>query len=109
MASGEDGRGLDRVRAPDPSRLRRGDTKGKRALYSVDEEALPTPATVVRCPRCEVERPLSVAESLSLLRPPFLVDPVRRRIWSRCPTCRQRSWLRVRVGPGLPVKLPSRR
>lgn len=98
----DDRKGFDRVSAPDPARPRRGDTRGKRALYSVDEEATPTPALVVRCARCGVQRPLTLKESARLFRPPFLAEPVTRRVWTRCPTCRRRTWLHVRLGVGIP-------
>lgn len=95
-------RGLDRVEAPDPMRPQPGDVHGKRALYSVDSDANPTPVVIVRCPACEVERGLELTEAVSLLRPPFLVNPLFRTIWTRCPTCEQRGWLRYQRGPGVP-------
>lgn len=95
-------RGLDRVRPPDPARLQRPDLQGKRALYSVDPEANPTPVVLVRCSRCEVERGLSLSEVPGLLRPPFLLSPFCRTMWGRCPTCEDRGWLRLSRGPGIP-------
>jgi hypothetical protein len=96
------GGGLDRVRSPDPLRPRRADLQGKRALYSVDPDAHPTPAVIVRCPRCDVERGLTPGQLPALLRPPWLANPPARTLWTRCPTCRRRAWLRVRLGPGIP-------
>ncbi|MFN2556997.1 MAG: hypothetical protein ABR592_09015 [Nitriliruptorales bacterium] len=93
---------FDRVLPPDPLRPRTRKLRGKRALYSVDPEANPTPLLIVRCHHCEVERGLTLAESRRLLRPPWLVDPCRRRLWTRCPTCRRRTWLQVHLGPGIP-------
>lgn len=94
--------GLDRVTRPDPTRPSGGDLRGKRALYSVDPDAHPTPAVIVRCPRCEVERPLAAREACRLLRPPFVADPLRGRVWTQCPTCERRVWLYARLGPGIP-------
>jgi predicted RNA-binding Zn-ribbon protein involved in translation (DUF1610 family) len=95
-------RGLDRVEAPDPSRPRQGDVKGRRALYSVDSTANPTPVVIVRCPACGVERGLTIQQAGTLLRPPFVMNPLSRRMWTRCPTCGERAWLRVERGPGVP-------
>ena len=96
---------FDRVQAPDPLRLRRDDARGKRALFSVDTEASPTPALVVSCRRCGIERGVSREEVLPLLAPPWIANPVTRTLWARCPTCRRRSWLRVKLGPGIPWPL----
>lgn len=95
-------RGFDRVSAPDPLQPRRTDVQGKRALYSVDPEANPTPVVLVRCPRCDVQRGLTPTDARGLFRPPFLVSPFCRHLWTRCPTCSRRTWLRVRRGPGIP-------
>ncbi|MGH3443297.1 MAG: hypothetical protein ACRDUY_14900 [Nitriliruptorales bacterium] len=96
-------RGLDRVARPDPLRPRRDDLTGKRALYSVDFEAYPTPLVHMSCHRCGSERGLSGREvKRVLVRLPWVADPIRRRLWARCPTCRHRSWLDVRLAPGIP-------
>lgn len=97
--------GFERVSRPDPLRPRSPDLQGRRALYSVDPDANPTYAVIVSCPRCEVERGLSFSEARSLLRPPFVVNPFCRSIWTRCPTCERRVWLRVQRGPGIPWPL----
>lgn len=93
---------FDRVVPPDPLRPRRRELRGKRALYSVDPEASPTPLLIVGCERCGVERGLTAAEMARLLRPPWLLNPCRRTLFARCPTCRRRTWLQVRLGPGVP-------
>lgn len=102
-------RGLDRVRPPDPSRPQRPDPQGKRALYSVDPEANPTPVVLVRCSRCGVERGLTLSEVPGLLRPPFVLTPFCRTMWGRCPTCEDRGWLRLSRGPGIPWPLLAAR
>lgn len=96
-------RGLDRLHAPDPMAPGRPDLEGKRAIYSVDPDANPTPILLVRCDRCEVERGLVLAEAKQLLTFPMLVHPIRLfKVWTRCPTCGRRAWLRVKRGPGIP-------
>lgn len=92
---------FDRVLPPNPMRVRHRDVLGKRALYSVDPEANPTPLLRVRCERCEVERGLTAGRVLRLLLPPWLFNPCRRMLWARCPTCQRRTWLRLSLGPGI--------
>jgi hypothetical protein len=96
---------FDRVAAPDPTRHRHRDNQGKEALYSTAPTASPISQVEVRCRRCEVAFGLSVLEVLRLLRPPFLWDPVRGRLWVRCPVCSRRAWLELRVGQALRVLL----
>ncbi len=98
---------FERIRRPDPARSSPGDSKGKRALYSVDPEANPTPVVIVECQRCGVERGLTAREALGLLRPPFLANPFSGAAWARCPTCERWSGLRVRRGPGIPWPYPG--
>ncbi len=93
---------FDRIAPPDPLRPLRRELRGKRALYSVDSEANPTPLLIVDCERCEVERGLTARDMPTLLRSPCLLNPCRRTLWARCPTCRRYTWLRVRLGPGIP-------
>ena len=96
---------FDRVRPPDPMRLRRRDTRGKRALFSVDTESTPTHAIVVSCRKCGIERGVLREELLPLLAPPWIANPIARTLWARCPTCRRRTWLKVKLGPGIPWPL----
>ena len=96
---------LDRVARPDPARPRSRDQTGKEALYSTAPGAEPTPPLVVGCRRCEVERGVWLAEARTLLRPPFLLNPVAGRLWARCPTCHRRSWLRLRMRSPLQILL----
>ena len=92
---------FDRIGAPDPQRARDRDEAGKEALYSTSPRAEPTSPVLVICERCDVERGLSLAESVRLLLPPVLVRPFAKRIWTRCPTCERYAWLRVRQGQAL--------
>jgi hypothetical protein len=99
----EETRGLDRLRPPDPMKPRSHDLEGKRAIYSVDPDANPTPVVLVRCARCDVERGLTLQEAKHLLSFPMLVHPLRWvNLWTRCPTCSRRAWIRVKRGPGIP-------
>lgn len=96
---------LDRVSKPDPRRPQFRDRHGKEALYSTSPGAAPARPVTVSCNRCEVERGLKLAEALAVLRPPFVVNPMSRKVWARCPTCRRRAWLRLRMGTSLRVLL----
>jgi hypothetical protein len=103
---------LDRV--GDPGARRRSgivhprDGAGKEALYSTAPTAAPTSQVELRCRRCDVPFGLSVVGVIKLLAPPFLWDPVRGRLWTRCPACEERSWLEVRTGQALRVLLDRR-
>jgi hypothetical protein len=96
---------FDRVSPPDPTRPRPRDGLGKEALYSTAPTAAPTSQVELRCRRCDVPFGLSVVGVARLLRPPFLWDPIRRRLWTRCPACGDRSWLQLRTGQALRVLL----
>jgi hypothetical protein len=91
---------FDRVGTPGQ---RRRDGLGKEALYSTAPTSAPTSQVELRCRRCDVPFGLSVIGVAKLLKPPFLWDPVRGRLWTRCPSCGQRSWLDVRTGQALRV------
>jgi hypothetical protein len=84
---------------------RRRDGLGKEALYSTAPTSAPTAQVELRCRRCDVPFGLSVVGVAKLLKPPFLWDPVRGRLWTRCPACKRRSWLQVRTGQALRVLL----
>ncbi len=101
---------FDRVRRPDPATPRDRDASGKEALYSTSPAARAPSPVEVRCPRCGVHLGVSVRRSIGLLRPPWLLNPVTRRLWARCPACDRRAWLEVRAGPSLRAMLerPSR-
>jgi hypothetical protein len=99
---------LDRVQRPRPDAPRRRDVVGKEALYSTAPTAAPTSPIQVRCRRCDVETGVSVGGFLRLLRPPILWNPVSGRLWTRCPTCDERSWLQVRQGQALRALLAAR-
>lgn len=104
MADGTSPR-LDRVGRPDPRASRSRDHQGKEALYSTAPGQAPSFPVVVACNRCDVERGITIAETLGTLRPPVLLNPLTRKVWGRCPTCRRRAWLRLRIGQSLRVLL----
>lgn len=99
MADGESP--FDRVSPPDPARRRPRDLQGKEALYSTAPTASPSTHLLVVCERCDVESGLNLWEARKLLRPPFLPNPLRRRLWGRCPACERRAWLHIRPGQAL--------
>ncbi len=93
---------FDRITPRAPSDAAR-DGLGKEALYSTAPSAAPTSQVELHCRRCDVPFGLSVLGLAKLLAPPFLVDPVRRRLYSRCPACSRYAWLDVRTGQALRV------
>ncbi|TVR23907.1 MAG: hypothetical protein EA387_06465 [Nitriliruptor sp.] len=93
---------FDRIAPPQRSAAPR-DGLGKEALYSTAPSAAPTSQVELRCRRCDVPFGLSLLGVARLLTPPFLVDPVRRRLYSRCPSCGRYAWLEVRTGQALRV------
>lgn len=96
---------FDRIAPPDPARTRRRDGTGKEALYSTAPTAAPAPQVELRCRSCGVPVGTSVLGLVRLVAVPFLVDPLRRRLWTRCPACDRRTWLELRMGPALRVLL----
>jgi hypothetical protein len=60
------------------------------------------------CRRCKVPFGLSVVGLIKLLKPPFLWDPIRDRLWARCPACQRRAWIEVRKGQALRALLDRR-
>lgn len=100
--------GFDRIPRPDPARAASRDGKGKEALYSTSPSASPTAQVELTCRRCGVPFGLSVVGVVKLLKPPFLWDPFRDRLWARCPSCDQRAWIEVRKGQALRALLDRR-
>ena len=103
---------FDRIGRPREVRTDTRDRLGKEALYSTAPTAAPTRPVDAHCGRCGVHLGLTVVEFARLLVPPFLVDPFRRRLWTRCPICDRYGWLELRTGQALRVLLdrdPRRR
>jgi hypothetical protein len=99
---------LDRVQPTRAASPRPRDVAGKEALYSTAPSAAPSSQVQVWCRRCDVEAGVSVLAFAKLLKPPVLWDPVTRRVWTRCPTCDRRTWLKVRKGQALRALLDRR-
>ncbi len=97
---------FDRIGTPGQ---RRRDGLGKEALYSTAPTSAPTSQVELRCRRCDVPFGRSVLGTAKLFKPPSLWDPVRGRLWTRCPSCERRSWLDVRTGQALRVLLDRSR
>lgn len=92
---------FDRIGRPGTRSGPRRDGLGKEALYTTAPSAAPSTQVELRCRRCQVPFGRSMLGLLPLCRPPCLVDPIRRRIWTRCPACGHRAWLEVSAGPVL--------
>ncbi|HEX9888611.1 MAG TPA: hypothetical protein VGA69_03980 [Nitriliruptorales bacterium] len=87
---------FDRVGRPATRARRSRDDGGKEALYSTSPEAPPDAHLLVRCERCGVQTGLRWFEVAKLVRPPFVVNPLRpSHVWTRCPACEERGWLHV--------------
>lgn len=97
---------LDRIGRPDASQ--HGRHEGKEALYSTAPAAAPSAHLLVTCPRCGRETGLRGREMVALLDLPFVVNPVRRRLWTRCPNCEQRACLKVEAGPSVRAMVTGR-
>ncbi len=96
---------FDRISRPRPGTRAERDGLGKEALYSTAPSAAPTTQVELRCRRCDVPFGRSVVGLAKLFVPPFLIDPIRRRLWTRCPACDRLAWLEVRPGQALRVLL----
>lgn len=99
---------FDRVARPDPRRSRPRDGLGKEALYTTAPTSTPSPHVELRCRRCDVRMGVKVLDVVRLLKPPFLYDPIRRRLRTRCPACEERAWVELRTGQALRVLLDRR-
>ena len=100
---------FDRISPPQHRVRSERDGLGKEALYSTAPSAAPTTQVELHCRRCDVPFGLSVVGCCKLLRPPFLVDPLRRRLWTRCPACQHYAWIDVTTGQALRVLRGARR
>lgn len=88
------------ARQRDRDRRRRPD--GKEALFSTAPSSAPPPMLELHCPVCNVTAGLAgIGDWWDLVRPPFLLNPLRQTVWNRCPNCGERAWLEVRIGPAL--------
>lgn len=92
---------FDRVARPRPGQRPARDQQGKEALYSTAPGAAPSSQVLVICQRCDIESGVSVVELMKQLKPPFVWNPLTKKLWAVCPACERRSWLHVRKGQAL--------
>ena len=78
---------VDEVRVPD--------LEGKRALFSATPEPPSLGSVAVTCLTCDSRSVVTWASALKLAFPsvPALVPGAGVRLWLKCPTCRNRSWV----------------
>jgi len=70
---------------------------GRRALYSVSEQAPAPGAVTIDCSSCRQISVVMPRALVGLLLPSLHLPIVRRghSSWMRCPACRRRTWVRV--------------
>lgn len=90
--------GFDRLRPrrPGPAVVP-ADPLGRRALYSVAEQAPALGAVTIDCSSCGLTSVVTPRALLGLAVPSLHLPIVRRghSSWMRCPACRRRTWVRV--------------
>ncbi len=71
---------------------------GKQALYSPVESRPPLGAVSFRCRRCTQTSVLTVSQAARAMVPSVhLPLPGPHRSWVRCPACRRRGWVSIRL------------
>ncbi len=73
------------------------DREGKRVLFSATPEPPSFGSVAITCTRCSSRSVVSWASALRLAFPivPAVVPGSGVRLWLKCPTCRQRSWVEL--------------
>ena len=73
------------------------DPQGRRALYSVAEQAPAFGAVTVTCSSCAETAVVTPRALLGLALPSLHLPVVRRGhpSWMRCPSCGRRTWVRL--------------
>ncbi len=73
------------------------DPLGRRALYSVAEQAPALGAVTIDCSSCGQSSVVTPRALVALALPSVHLPLVRRghSSWMRCPACRRRTWVRV--------------
>lgn len=77
------------------------DATGKEALFSTAPSSAPPRPLEVTCRACGVSTAVDLGSVVTLLRPPFLYNPVRASLWTRCPHCGERAWLDLALGQAI--------
>ncbi len=77
------------------------DASGKEALFSTAPTSAPPRPFEVTCRACRVRTALDLGSVWPLLRPPFLYNPIRGSLWTRCPHCGDRAWLDWGLGQAI--------
>lgn len=93
--------GFDRIKPPSERTVgRKDDHQGKRSLYSEAEQPPSTGSAAIECQRCGRRSVVSVFKLARLSFPGIHVPASGRghKAWLKCPSCSQRSWVRVIVG-----------
>lgn len=87
-------------RVPTPTtEPRRVDPQGKRSLFS-EEVAPPSVGSVaLHCDKCDARSVVSMVKAARLAFPAVYVPVPGRtdRIWMKCPACRHRGWVHVKI------------
>jgi uncharacterized protein with PIN domain len=95
--------GFDRIR---PRRGRGGgalrlarDPEGTRALYTTEMQPAAFGTATVECSSCGGTTTVTARQLVSLSVPSVHLPVVRRGFpsWLRCPSCRRRSWVKLRI------------
>jgi hypothetical protein len=94
--------GFDRLRQRAPrsgTSVRPSDPQGRRALYSVADQAPSLGAVTIDCSECERTSVVTPRRLLGLAAPSLHLPLIKRghSSWMRCPACGQRTWVRVRL------------
>lgn len=77
------------------------DASGKEALFSTAPSSAPPRPFEVNCRTCGVNTPVDLGSVVTMLRPPFLYNPLRASLWTTCPHCGERSWLDLGLGQSI--------
>lgn len=95
--------GFDRLRRRAPvapgGAVRPADPQGRRALYSVAEQAPALGSVTIACSSCERETVVTPRRFVTLAAPSVHLPWVKRGhgSWMRCPSCGERTWVRVTI------------
>ena len=90
--------GFDRLRPRrDGAGAAPADPMGRRALYSVAEQAPALGAVTIDCSSCRQVSVVTPRALVGLVVPSLHLPIVRRghSSWMRCPACRRRTWVSV--------------